>query len=488
MKKIFTLTLAALAALGLQAKVYTFQDLAEFENCGVSQVDGAWVIAPNSEMGNKDTLSFDDGQVLRLKSKIQIAAGNTLQVQNNEVVKFGNSMQIEVFGDIDFAPADTATFTATDDAVGSAKGFFVHGDLSNALVEHVLFEYVGFNFGSSPDGGSLIMRNCTFDQYNGKNVSGSALNFCAACDGNIVEHCLFKESQVSAIANGSNTPVGIIIRDNIFDKNSTTKRNRPQINISVGGAHKTIIENNRVIGIGEVTLAGGIAASNLLGGTPTEVVEIRNNYVENNRYGITATGGMDVIIEGNYVLNNNFESNPNNGGSGINITDNNGNCNAMIKGNHIEGHFWGISIIGGKEINVGKTEDPTAADYNPGRNVFINNGCNGQLYDLYNNSAKTVYAQGNTWNVEVQDAEHIEQVIFHKVDDESLGEVIFMPPKIPIPGDVNDDGDVNVNDVTLLINMILGIVEMTEAGDVNASGNIDVNDVTLLINIILGVV
>ena len=488
MKKIFTLTLAALAALGLQAKVYTFQDLAEFENCGVSQVDGAWVIAPNSEMGNKDTLTFDDGQVLRLKSKIQIAEGNVLKVLNNEVVKFGDGMQIEVLGDIDFAPEDNATFTATDDAVASAKGFFVHGDNSSAVVKNVLFEYVGLSYGSSAGTGSLTMNNCTFDKYNTKNASGAALNFCASCDGNVVENCLFSASQVSAIANGSNTPVGIVIRNNEFDKNSTQKRNRPQINMSAGGNHKMIIENNNVIGIGEVTLAGGIAVSNLLGGASNEIVEIRNNHVENNRYGITATGGMEVLIGGNYLLNNNFESNPMQGGSGINITDANGNAIAMITGNHIEGHFWGISIIGGKEINVGKTEDPTAADYNPGRNVFINNGCNGQLYDLYNNSAKTVYAQGNTWNVEVQDAEHIEQVIFHKVDDESLGEVIFMPPKIPIPGDVNDDGDVNVNDVTLLINMILGIVEMTEAGDVNASGNIDVNDVTLLINMILGVV
>ncbi|MBQ3959119.1 MAG: hypothetical protein II677_01380 [Muribaculaceae bacterium] len=325
MKNIYTLTLAALAAWSMQARVYTFQDLAEFENCGVSQVDGAWVIAPNNEMGNKDTLKFDNGQVLRLKSKIQIAEGNTLQVLNNEVVKFGDGMQIEVLGDIDFAPADTATFTATDDAVGSAKGFFVHGDNSSAVVKNVLFEYVGLSYGSSADTGSLTMNNCTFDKYNTKNAGGAALNFCASCDGNVVENCLFSASQVSAIANGSNTPVGIVIRNNEFDKNSTQKRNRPQINMSAGGNHKMIIENNNVIGIGEVTLAGGIAVSNLLGGTATEVVEIRNNYVENNRYGITITGGMEALIEGNYLLNNNFESNPMVGGSGINITDANGN-------------------------------------------------------------------------------------------------------------------------------------------------------------------
>ena len=221
----------------------------------------------------------------------------------------------------------------------------------------------------------------------------------------------------------------IVIRNNEFDKNSTQKRNRPQVNMSVGGNHKVIIENNSVIGIGEVTLAGGIAVSNLLGGASNEIVEIRNNHVENNRYGITATGGMEVLIENNYLLNNNLESNPMQGGSGINITDANGNAVAMITGNHIEGHFWGVSIIGGKDINLGKIVDAKEGESNPGNNVFINNGCNGQLYDLYNNSANTVYAQGNTWNVEVQDAEHIEQVVFHHNDDPSLGEVIFIPAK-----------------------------------------------------------
>jgi hypothetical protein len=55
-------------------------------------------------------------------------------------------------------------------------------------------------------------------------------------------------------------------------------------------------------------------------------------------------------------------------------------------------------------------------------------------------------------------------------------------------GDVNDDGQVNVSDVTVLINMILGTVTMNDAvADVNADGQVNVSDVTALINIILGV-
>ena len=116
-----------------------------------------------------------------------------------------------------------------------------------------------------------------------------------------------------------------------------------------------------------------------------------------------------------------------NGGSGISLYDPFGYQNVMIEGNTITDNFWGITVIGGGNVNIGKTANPDAEDYNPGNNVFNNNGNGGQLYDLYNNGTKTIYAQGNTWGVDEQTAEKIESVIFHKADNESLGLVIYMP-------------------------------------------------------------
>ena len=117
-----------------------------------------------------------------------------------------------------------------------------------------------------------------------------------------------------------------------------------------------------------------------------------------------------------------------NGGSGINIYDPYKTQTTTITGNYIENNLWGITIIGGKNVNVGKTEDKDAEDYNPGLNVFLNNGFDGTPYDLYNNSTITVYAQGNYWkSVATQDRESIETVVFHKNDNAALGEVIFMP-------------------------------------------------------------
>ncbi len=56
----------------------------------------------------------------------------------------------------------------------------------------------------------------------------------------------------------------------------------------------------------------------------------------------------------------------------------------------------------------------------------------------------------------------------------------------PMKGDVNGDGQVNVSDVTELINMVLGASSVNvTTGDLNGDGKVTENDVTELINIIL---
>lgn len=54
------------------------------------------------------------------------------------------------------------------------------------------------------------------------------------------------------------------------------------------------------------------------------------------------------------------------------------------------------------------------------------------------------------------------------------------------PGDINGDGEVNVTDVTALINKILGLSSYSDAVcDLNADGTVNVGDVTTLINLLL---
>ena len=54
------------------------------------------------------------------------------------------------------------------------------------------------------------------------------------------------------------------------------------------------------------------------------------------------------------------------------------------------------------------------------------------------------------------------------------------------PCDINADGTVDISDVNMAINMMLGKVEQTAAGDVNGDGKVDISDVNAVINTMLG--
>ena len=383
--------------------VYTFNSLSQIAESGVTlQDDGSYLVSTN----------------------FTISEGDVLQLQNNDLIKMANGVMITIDGNADFTPADTAVVTR-DEEGSNPKGFWMLGENGNANMKNVTFEYVGVVFGGLNS--SLHADNCTFTLHNGKSSSSGALSFNASCDNNIVENCYFIENTLNAIGSGASNPVGIIIRNNIFWHNTTTNRNKPQINMTCAGSYDMYITGNQVIG-GKFTLPGGIGVSNMMGMGHTGKLYIEDNYIADNRYGITTIGSVDAIIRNNKMVNNCYETNPNNGGSCISIYDSSSSSNIYIEGNWMEGGLWGITVpTGAPNINLGKVEDPTAEDYNPGNNTFVNNGNSGVLYDLFNNGTATIWAQGNTWNVAVQDEESIEEVIYHQADDPSKGLVIFMP-------------------------------------------------------------
>ena len=71
----------------------------------------------------------------------------------------------------------------------------------------------------------------------------------------------------------------------------------------------------------------------------------------------------------------------------------------------------------------------------------------------------------------------------------SSGECVDYEINDILLGDINSDTIINVQDVVLLINFILGTIEPNDdqntAGDINIDGIINVQDVVILINIIL---
>ena len=67
----------------------------------------------------------------------------------------------------------------------------------------------------------------------------------------------------------------------------------------------------------------------------------------------------------------------------------------------------------------------------------------------------------------------------------NLGGCVEMNFSNSILGDINDDGMVNVLDVVLLVNIVLGLSEGNSSADINNDGVVNVLDVVILVNIIL---
>lgn len=434
MKKIFTLCFMAIALMA-SANTYTLSQLAELvpaleDGTGVAVVDGAYVInLPASLPDGVSGLGYDNDNIVLTKTYFTI--NGDLIISEGETLLFGGSATMEINGNLTI---NGATIGAAEGSEAKAKGFRIYKEGMSATITNSTFNYVGINYGNGTEEGCLTATNCIFNNHNSKG-GNAVINFTSLSKGNLVQDCEFNDPTLSAVASGANVACGITIKDNVINKPTASNRLYPGINMSATGPYDIVIDGNEVHGAAAETRSGGIALSCLLGNPPTGILYVTNNFVEDCSYGITLTGPGNVLMTDNTVLNNKYIANPNNGGSGLNIT-----CNstgegiiamAYMRRNHIEGNLWGVTVIGNVFIDAGSIDiyDDKEDLFSPGLNVFVNNG-NGDpfvQYDWYNNTANTSYAQGNTWSVEVQDAEHIAEVIVDKADNPSLGEVIYMP-------------------------------------------------------------
>ena len=445
MKKIFTLTLLA-GALIAQAKVYTLADLAQIvgttensyasgdetitETIGISVDGNVYTLTlPTKLADGVSGIGFDDNNIVLSKSYLTLIEGNDLTIGQDETLLFAGAGMIEMSGTL---TATNATFGAAEGSEATAKGFRIFGDNTSATISGCTFDKVGLNFGST--NGCLKVEDCTFNEHNSKS-GNSAINFTSSCTGNEIKNCIFTDNQLSSVASGANAGVGITITECTITKSITSTRLYPAINLSINN-NDIIIDGNFISGPAENTRAGGIAVSNLLGTSTAGTIYVRNNHVQDCSYGITLTGGGNIRIEENTVLNNKYIANANAGGSGINITCNGATneANAYLRANTIQGNLWGVTVIGNAStpnthVNAGYVgNNRNDVEFNPGENVFIDNGNGGMLYDWYNNTLSESFAQGNKWNVTEQTEELIENVIVHQADIATLGIVHFMPP------------------------------------------------------------
>lgn len=355
-----------------------------------------------------------------LTGDLTIDAGNTLDCTGAERLSLADGATLTVHGTLLMDGEATLT---VDGAGNSPAGIMIDGGQATARLAHV--NVIGG--GVRVTGGATIDAvDCAFDAYNGNLASAACLYFSGESDGNRVERCRFTDGVTAAIGNAANAPVGILIKDCELLRNNTANSNRPQINLTIAGDHDITIDGCNVTGAG-LTMVGGIGLSNLMALAYSGRATVSRCTVSGNRYGIACMGPINVTINGCTLLDNNHETNPNNGGSGINLYDPTGKLSATVAGNTIKGHLWGVTVIGCHDVDMGHLADDNSNIDVTGGNMLAGNGNNGTDYELYNNSGITVWAQNNTWGDGEQDAAHIEPLIFHKADNPTLGEVIYLP-------------------------------------------------------------
>ena len=422
MKKYLLTSMIALAAV-ISAEAQ------EYKTAG----DGTtWTLAKLAEAGTYGVEEFVDpldntaGHIYIFHGELTIAEGDKFEMDAKAMLKMGDAARISIEGEADFSQPATSSMAVptvvtrneeTDEPIGIVV--YSSGDI---IVDGIVFEYAGLKFYG---GHQVTISHCSFRYHNAKSAS-YALSLGTANSSYTVSNCTFENCDRSAIGSGANVPVNLTIEDCQFIKNGTSNGNYPQLNLTVG--NNVTIRGCEIQGNPEHTMVGGIVVANLVGITGELNTLIEDNNIYDNRFGLALYVTQNATVRNNTIKNNCYEVNPMNGGSGINVYDPYYSQNTTITGNWIEGNLWGITVIGGKDINIGKTENTAAADYNPGQNTFLNNGFDGNVYDLYNNSTNTIYAQGNIWKTATeQTQEAIEDCIYHKNDDPSLGEVIFMP-------------------------------------------------------------
>ena len=382
-------------------KTYNIQTLAGIEGTGIVAYE----------------LSDNEPPTYQLTQSITIANGDKFVMDNGIDLLFNKDVTLTIEGEADFNLTNGSSFdSATDYGEPLNAAVRIAGTTTTQFNKCTFYE-VGLQLMSE---GATNVNRCIFCCHDGS--SAAALYFISAGAASTIENCYFEWCAKAAIGSAANASQPLTIKNCTFEMNSAANNNVPQINITA--ANPLTIEGCAINGNPVNNMVGGIGISNFMGYDAD--ITISNCEIRDNRYGIGLVGpAANIRIKDCTLVNNCYETNPMNGGSGISLYDPYQQTKAVLSGNHLEGSLWGVTIIGCKDVNLGCLEE--GENYNPGGNVFVDNGNNDQLYDLYNNSANTVYAQGNFWSVNTQDKENIETVVFHKNDNPSLGEVVFMP-------------------------------------------------------------
>lgn len=376
---------------------------------------GQWVSPGNGTNYNMSSLSLaaygavsmSQNGCFQIHQDITISANDILYLEGGATdIQIDNGVTITINGAIMTEPR-VNRLSVIGDSTGTSFFTLCLGTAAPAYFSNVDFRY-GHQI-QLLNSGQVVFDNCGFTNFSDAVISYMNCN-------PTIQNCYFYDNQKAAVTSAVNTAGSPKILSNHFYNNDLSNANVPQINIGPGDQDTIIIMDNYIEGVAQ-NMSGGIGIMNM--GSSNTLLLVKGNVIENNRYGYTQNGtNIYAIIEDNIIRNNNLETNPNNGGSGISIYGSSTTCGAKLRRNLIHGNLWGVTAIYNHNIDMGTAEDP-------GGNVLYDNGNNNVEYELYNNSSCNMSAVGNYWGS--NDATHAEDVIYHQNDNSSFGLVTYTP-------------------------------------------------------------
>jgi hypothetical protein len=359
-----------------------------------------------------EAVTCTDPGVYHLHENLTLSANDTLFLDATlQQLVLHNELTITIQGVLISAErTDLLTVTSERENAESTSYEWRLEEGSVGLLQHILFEDGKDIFLTD---GEFTLRNCEFTGFAESAVRMMNCN-------PVITGCHFHDNHAAAIQSPANASSSPVITNNILYNNALDNTNNPQINLGTGGTDTIVITGNRIEGVAS-TMSGGIAISNLVGAEQVTQVLLSGNTITHNRYGYTQTGtNISAEILDNFITDNNLETDPMNGGSGISIYGYDTTCYAKIRRNIIAGNLWGVTAVYRYQIDMG-----TANDW--GRNVLYDNANNDELYAFAMSQYSTldVTAIGNYWGN--NDTAFAESVILHQHDQSNLGRVEYEP-------------------------------------------------------------
>lgn len=354
---------------------------------------------------------------------------------------------------------------------------------------------VGLYFNSMNGG---LIKNCVISGFDKGIMITSSDGF--TIENNILDQNLVTGIHLSGTDNSvirSNTIMnhptnGITLsyaEGNLIEDN-TLISNYVEVSFSTSSHGNTLSQNeisNAYIGVNIASDGNEVVGNNVHGFSGSGIYISANNNVAtentitNSKFGFGLTGANNNVFESN-IIENNFERGVSiraSDGSVLNSNtiSNNGQLGVLVwqaedtvlDGNIIAGNYNGISVVANTD------------------NTQVNNNqiCDNDNMDYMGSSTNSYTVTGTNNNFDTASGYNIWPIygIHYLYCDEEWDLV-----ECTI-GDIDNDGDIDLEDLSLIVNAAIGDIELDEIGecaaDVFDDGNIDVTDAVYLVPTLL---